>query len=652
MKVPLLKTSFVGRKGELKSVIETLKSTAAFEMTFFKRAAHEISDEVREDYDKLLALQKRVQAAITFALKCDKELKVKNSAWNTRNVIDYKDLKVYAEYEQDALEIVKYIEDLYAHLGYLKTTLAQNEQTIKDLRAYLELPVAFNLLQGTNSTFMLCGILPNRQLERFKSDFDLSKFSVYDVPSGKDKKCVVVTCHREDAPHAEVIHDYNLEVCKFEFDKNATEMTQVLVNQNFELKSQYTAALQNIIIPVEDIRTVKNFYDYVSDEIDTADLTANTLQTEQYYVMNGWVIASEETGIRTTLEKQYPGILLKFEQPTENDNPPVLIKNSRLVTPFQQITNMYGMPSGKDIDPNPFVALFYFIFFGMMVGDVGYGLLLMAAAALFIYLKKPFGNTKQFILLFGIGGLSIMLWGFLYGSIFGFGIPSGVIDPIGKAIELLLLSLALGLAQILFGICLSFVKNLKNKKYLDAVLDSLPRIVLFIGLFMFLPKAAFSLFNINVNIAFLDTISAPGMYMTLAGVAGIILFNGRKRKGILGKLMGSLAGAYGLINYFNDVISYVRLFALALVGAVLAYIGNTMGGMMFTGIPIIGYVLGVLVAIAFHTFNIGLGLLSAYVHGARLHFIEFFSKFYNGDGTAFKPIGNDLRYTYLKRGGE
>jgi len=649
MKVPLLKTSFVGRRGELKSVIETLKSTAAFEMTFFKRTAAEIADEVREDYDRLLALQKKVQAAIAFALKCDKELKIKNSAWNTRNLIDYKELKVYAEYEHDAMEIVKHLEDLQAHLAYLKTTIAGNEQTIKDLRAYRELPVAFDLLQGLNSTFMLCGILPRKQFERFKSDFDLSKFSIYDVPSGKDKICAVITCHREDAPLAEVIHEYDFEVCKFEFDKTAVEMTQMLAHKNLELDALYAAALKQMIIPIEDIRTVKNFHDYVTDELDTADLTANTLQTAQYYVMNGWIIASEESLIRDTLEKQYPGILLKFEQPNENDEPPVLIKNSKMITPFGQITNMYGLPSGKDLDPNPFVALFYFIFFGMMIGDVGYGLLLMAAAALFIHLKKPLGNTKQFILLFGIGGISIMIWGFLYGSVFGFMIPSQVVDPINGAIYLLLVSLAMGLIQILFGVCLNFYKNILNKKYWDAFLDSMPRIILFVGLFMFLPKAAFSLFNLNISSTFLDAVSTPGIYIALSGIIGIVLFNGRKRKGILGKVMGSLAGAYGLVNYFNDVISYVRLFALALVGTVLATIGNTMGGMMF-GLPLgIGYVLGAVIAIAFHSFNLGLGLLSAYVHGARLQFIEFFSKFYHGDGTAFKPIGSDLRYTHIKR---
>ena len=115
--------------------------------------------------------------------------------------------------------------------------------------------------------------------------------------------------------------------------------------------------------------------------------------------------------------------------------------------------------------------------------------------------------------------------------------------------------------------------------------------------------------------------------------------------------MGSFAGAYGLVNYFNDVISYVRLFALALVGTVLAMIGNDLGSMLFA-IPLVGWLLGFAVAAAFHTFNIGLGLLSAYVHGARLQFIEFFSKFYSGDGTPFKPIGSGLRYTHIKLPGD
>jgi len=643
MKVPLLKASFMGQKNALKSIIETLKATGSFEMTVFKRAQNDIPESERENYDDLLALQKRLKHALAFA-------KVKDNLAKT--ALSYDGLKTYAQYQQDAIAIVRDLEHVQTATTQIKSTITQNKETIKQLKAYWNLPVAFSDLQSTRGAHILCGIMSTTNLQRFLGDFDLSKMSIESFPSGKNDKCVVLTCHRSDAKIADVIHDFGFEPCPFSFSKNAQETTQILVAENTALEANHDFELTRLALSIEEARTLKNFFDYVTNEIDTADLAAKTLQTERHYVLTGWIVASEEESIRRRITAVQPDVIISFTEATELDQAPSLIKNSRIVAPFQTVTNMYGAPASRDIDPNPFVAFFFFMFFGMMLGDVGYAVVLMLACAAFIYLKKPFGGTRQFILLFALGGISALIWGLLYGSIFGFKIPSQVINPVEGAIYLLLLSLALGLLQLLVGTLLNFYKHVLNKDYWDAMLDSLPRIVLFIGLFMFLPTLAFGLFNVNYSSAFLDAIKTPGMYITIAGAVVMIIFNGRKKRGIIGKVMGSLAGAYGLVNYFNDVISYVRLFALALVGAVICGIANTMGGMMF-GIPVIGYPLGIVVAIAFHTFNLGLALLGAYIHGARLHFIEFFSKFYSGEGKAFTPIGTGLRYSQItKKGGK
>jgi len=638
MRIPLLKASFIGGKKNLRGVIETLKGSSAFQMTVFKKVNPDAVGQYNNEYDQLMLEQRRLKNVIEFA-------KVRGG----KSAIEYGDLKAFAQYRDEATTIVEDLEQKQAKINQIKTEIDNNVKTVQELKSYWNLPIPFNMLAGTKSVFILCGIMPNNKFEQYRRDFASSKIAVQGWESAKSKKCVVVTCHRDDAPIAEVIHQYDFQPCHFEFDQNAQDATKTLLDKNVVLQEEYKFAREHVSLTPEETRVLQNYYDYVTNEIDTANLESNTLQTRDYYVLNGWIIASHETQIRASLEKSYPDVMMRFEQPADTDEAPVLIKNSKIVTPFQNVTNMYGQPSNTDIDPNPFVAIFFFIFFGMMVGDMGYALVLTVACAAFIYFKKPLNSTKQFILLFAIGGVSAIAWGIFYGSIFGFSIPSRVIDPIDGAIYLLLLSLGLGLFQLLVGICLGFYRNVVNKKYWDAFLDSLPRIILFVGLFMFLPTAAFGLFKLAVYVPFLETISTPGMYIALAGAGLIVLFNGRKKRGILGKITGGLAGAYGLINYFNDVISYVRLFALALVGAVLAGVANTMAGILF-GIPIVGYPAGILVAVAFHAFNLGLGLLSAYVHGARLHFIEFFSKFYSGEGTAFKPIGNELKFNYIKGG--
>jgi len=653
MKIPLVKASFIGAKNDLKRVLELLKSTAAFQMTFFKRAQGEVATADRDNHDRLLGIQSRLKHMISFAQDVEKQLKIKNSAWRTNTMINYDDINAFAEYHNDAMDIIAELEKVQGELNHIKNTIAYNTATVDGLKPYLALDVPFSELNiDTNSVRILCGLVPKQGLAKFSSEFDLSKMPMLSVQSIDNKVCVVITAHHEDAKIAEMIYEYGFEVCKFDFDKNATTMTEALKAETNALKATYTATQHNALLSAEDVAVLQKYYDYVSNEIDTVMLAANTLQTEKYYVLNGWVIESEQERI-TVLLKQLGAdlgtdIAVKFEPASDNDEAPVYLKNSKIVTPFRQITNMYGPPSNTDIDPNPFVALFYFIFFGMMIGDVGYGLILSVAVAIFVYYKKPFGNTRQLLLLFGLGGISALLWGLFYGSVFGFIIPTRVLDPLGSdgAIYLLLLSLGMGMVQMFVGIALRLYRNILNKKYWAAALDNIPRIILFIGLFLVIPKLAFEMFKLNISSPVLDAMQLPGMIISLVGVVGIVLFNGRTKKGIFGKLIGGFAGAYGLINYFNDVISYVRLFALALVGSVIALIGNDLGSMMF-GVPVVGYPLGIVVALAFHAFNIGLGLLSAYVHGARLHFIEFFSKFYSGDGMEFVPIGSQLKYTRI-----
>jgi V/A-type H+-transporting ATPase subunit I len=151
----------------------------------------------------------------------------------------------------------------------------------------------------------------------------------------------------------------------------------------------------------------------------------------------------------------------------------------------------------------------------------------------------------------------------------------------------------------------------------------------------------------NSIIDFFAPLKNLGLIVSLAGVAGIILFNGRNRKGVMGKIMGSLGGAYGLTGYFSDILSYARLFGVGLAGCVIGYVANYLAVMMF-GFGIIGIPFGIIVAVFFHGINFGLGILSAYVHDARLQSIEFFGKFYEGTGKPFMPLCSNLRYTKIR----
>ena len=668
----LRKANIVGHKSELRSVIEVLKSTGNFELINFRRTSNESNAKDNENRDRLVSLQGRTRSVITFAKNSASEFQSaykvykrnnKNSTfiaeelknakkdkavWNEINEITYDALKSASGNADVVNNLIENLETIAARLREIKSAIGKNTETIRDLKPYITLPSDFDRLQDTEHTHILCGIMPANQLERFRGDLDLAKVVIAEYPAGTTKTVVVVTCLHEDAAIANTIYGYGFERCRFRYDQNAIDKIQTLHELNISLDFEYLTVLKKAIISCEDIRLLKTYYDYLTNEIDTFELQSGALQTERCYILTGWFPAKEEQNITELIKKTSPEVAITITEAGKFDAPPVLVKNSKLIAPYGSITTMYGSPSKGDLDPNPFVAFFFFIFFGMMIGDTGYGLLLFGLLLLFYYMKKPQGGAKNLILLFCISSISAVIWGFIYGSFFGNGafMPSPVLDPLEGAQYLLLLSLGLGVVQIFVGICLNFVKHLKNRDFASALLDSFPRIVLFIGLMMFLPNAAFKMFSIELGTTLFVTLSKPGMYIALAGIVGIILTSGRGKKGILGKITGAFSGAYGLVNYLSDVISYARLFGLALVGCVIGYIGNTMGVLLF-GIPVIGFPLGVLLAIIFHAFNIGLGLLGAYVHGARLQFVEFFGKFYKGEGTPFAPMGSNLQYSRI-----
>ncbi|MCQ2381938.1 MAG: hypothetical protein MJ054_01395 [Clostridia bacterium] len=346
-------------------------------------------------------------------------------------------------------------------------------------------------------------------------------------------------------------------------------------------------------------------------------------------------------------------ITINLQDATTTDNPPALIRNSPLIAPYNAITMMYGAPSRNDIDPNPFVAIFYFLFFGSMFGDLGYGLLLSVITAVILLLKRPEGGTRQLMALFCMGGLSAALWGLLFNSFFGLNLPTflmerTIIDPLGKdATFFFALSLYLGVIQITVGNLLNFINQLRLKQKITAWFKALPNFVMFVGLTLSFPALIQKIIPLNYAIVnWYEPLLIPGLVVIAIGFTGIVLFNGLGQR-FGGYVLGMFSGAYKLVNYFSDILSYARLFGVGLVGCVIAYVANFLCS-MFAGAGAVGIIFGVIVAVLFHALNIALSLLSAYIHNARLQFVEFFGKFYEGTGTPFVPMANKLRYVRIK----
>lgn len=366
------------------------------------------------------------------------------------------------------------------------------------------------------------------------------------------------------------------------------------------------------------------------------------IQDEQVFVLQGWlettVFPSFKDYISELIGKE--NLYMEIEEPTAieiNEEIPTKLTNHGLVQPFEMLTEMYSLPKYHEIDPTPWFMPFYFVFFGMMVADAGYGALMLVATTVALRSVLPRG-MERFMRFFQILSLPTIIWGLIYNSFFGFslGYPP-LLSTSDDVISILILSIVFGVIQIFIGLGLAAKEQIKAKNYLGAVSDGFAWQGIMLGAIVgglgkLLLKSQ-SLFLIGIFLAVLSALLIVFAPMLQAK----------------SKLKGLAKGAYnlyGITSYIGDLVSYTRLMALGISGGSIAAAFNMLVGYMP---PIARFSVGILLMVALHGLNIFLSLLSAYVHGARLQYVEFFGKFYQGGGRAFKPLKTEEKYVNIEQ---
>jgi V/A-type H+-transporting ATPase subunit I len=376
-------------------------------------------------------------------------------------------------------------------------------------------------------------------------------------------------------------------------------------------------------------------------------------------LLHAWIRESDIPELKTALEKLGEVELSRIEA-SEGEDPPVHLSVSATADPYLMLTDMYGRPRGADPDPTPHMAPFYAMFFGICIGDAGYGLALAAGSAVGWYLtEKRQGNSRLFRLLFQ-GGLASVFWGILLGGWFGMSLnrlpsflqaaaaPLNSLVPPGESFSLsnqfLYLTLVFGVIQLAWGVVINLRKRIRAGEGISAFIDQAGWMLSLLGLFPWLFDHY--LFNIYDNTGVTDSVLL-GMLGT--GALLIFIMGGREAGNIGGKVGLGAYACYGIVNLLGDVLSYSRLFALALSSAIIASVINQIAGMLSGAIPVVGILLAVIVLAAGHLFNLAMAVLSGFIHTARLQFVEFFGKFYDGTGVPFTPLRYEPKYVRIER---
>ena len=399
--------------------------------------------------------------------------------------------------------------------------------------------------------------------------------------------------------------------------------------------------------------------------IERDNLAADTQVEKDISVfrLEGWVRSDEIEQVEKALRSVTEDYYTEYRDPAEDETPPTVLKNDAFNTPFESLITLYSLPNARGIDATPYMTPFYIFLFGIMLSDTGYGLVLSLGAWLFLKLKKPAGGLRGLAMVLFWGGISTMVWGVLVGTFFGldFDVIFGtadkfplLIDPTGNPVGMLLFCLLLGVIHICCGHLIKMKMCFEDKDWKGAVFDNLSWVFVLVGLVLAALPMASTFFDPPFELGWYHALylDKVGLGLILIGSAMVLLFKGRDKKNPISRLASGFGGLYGATSYLSDILSYARLLALGIATGYLAMVFNTLCAMLMGGSGImkfVGFIIAVVLLIALHLFSIAINTLGTFVHCARLQYVEFFGKFYEEGGRAFKPLQYKTKHVQISK---
>ncbi|MDF2521909.1 MAG: V-type ATPase kDa subunit, partial [Clostridia bacterium] len=516
----------------------------------------------------------------------------------------------------------------------LKNTEGRINNAIQQLTPWQGMKINLEDLKNTRNVNIMLGFLLTKYFEEFKDALYNSGAEVHieEVSNDKENTYILLIYYKSGEEEVSSIQK------QFGWSKVAlNDLTgtpeENIARLNNEINS-LNEEKEELTRQAEKLVQHKSFleiqYDVLTNERNKYAIVQNFVKTEKSFLVHGWIPEQLSDDLVKAIEEATDKYWIDFENPGEDEEFPVLLDNPVLVQPLEMITEQYSLPNSKAIDPNVIMAPFYVMFFGMMVSDAGYGIIMALATAAALFILKPSGGMKKMLGLLCLGGISTFIWGALFGGWFGISLKPLWFNPLQEPLTMLIFCLGLGVIHIYVGMGLQAYKSIRSGNYLDAIFDQGFWYLLLTGLiFLALPALA-----------------TIGKYMAIVGVVGLIATQGRAKKGIVGKLFSGIMSLYNITGYLGDVLSYSRLFALGLATGVIGTVVNSMAVMV--GGSLIGKLFMIIIMLIGHTFNIVINSLGAYVHASRLQYVEFFGKFFEGDGKPFTPFRKTLKYIQTK----
>lgn len=549
----------------------------------------------------------------------------------------------------DKHQIEKQVEGLVGHINKLaQLSAGQNklETGRLSLLPWQSYDAPLDLIQ-TRETDILLGTLPvvaDVGALEHSLLHELTGVQFQRVNSDAEQHYIAVLCLKAERDKVEdQLKNYGFNRPQFGDLKGlASDRIKEMEAEMEVLAAEKERVLVGIRAEEDKKEAFQYFHDYLILKRNQVAIREQLLVTKKAFYLEGWLPRAAAGKVEALLVAA--GCYYELRDPEKDEKTPVLLLNGSFTGPFEAITKLYALPDSRGVDATPFFALSYAIFFGMMLSDAAYGVILAVATFLINKRYRLEGMTGQMMKLFFYCGLSTIFWGVMFGGYFGdmitvaaklffdadVVIPALWFNPMDDPMKLLIFALILGTIHLFIGMGLNAYMSIRDGRPFDAFCDVGLWYILIIGLVLLLGGFA-----------------APiGQWMSIVGAGGILLTGGRHKKGI-GKITGGLGSLYGITGYLSDVLSYSRLLALGLATGVIAAVVNTLGSLAGGGIT--GIILFLIAFGVGHGYNIAINALGSFVHSCRLQYVEFFGKFYESGGEAFTPFHENTKYIEIIR---
>jgi len=570
--------------------------------------------------------------------------------------VTYEDFLAAKNSREKVKGYVEKINALTAEKQSLKSSFAAVEKRIAEATPYASLVEPFTGFASTAKSQTRIGILPTAKVEEFKTALDeVSLAAAETLDEADGKTLLLVVWHKSvSAAMDSVLSAYSLTACPYEGDICGKEIYDAAVAEKAKIEAALKENGAATYALKEKINEIKLYIDHLTFAIEKEMSGEKLRATECTFFLEAFVPAGSEETVEKAIEEVSKATYVQFSDVGEEEDAPTLLKNNGLVSNFEGITNTFSTPNYREFDPNTVMSIFYALFMGFIVGDWGYGLLMIIVGGYLWWRdrKYPTGMSRL-AAVFAFSGFFALFWGVLFNSFYGFAPLPFTVMPnpqegrctfIGIEVpSVLAFCLVLGVVHICVGYICKAYQFFRKGKVFDGICEGLSWAIFSLGVGLAIAGFTEGLFPWDLSVL------APAGGI-IAGVALVFaVFTAGRHEKFVGKFIKGFGALYGIIGFASDIVSYARLYGLMLSGAVIAgIIANAMKTFLAMG-NVFLIILGVVLLVVGNLFNLVIGLLGAYIHDSRLQYVEFYGRFYEGEGELFRPLGSTQKYVRLVR---